>query len=223
MGEQSGVRPVPRWYPAVVISFLTVLTLAFLGLALFVDGVMGISAWGLFLFAALLLCAAVSALVRPRRRREPRVTPDGVRVFVAPALTAWSLVGAWLAVLVVAGTWAYVAVTDFDALESPGFSLLTIVGAVGTLPDLVRLLTGRLHRWRLELGPETVTYRGYRTAQSWPWSKVHGARIQEGRPTGVAIDLRGAGADPVVPIVAFDVPGEQLVEEIDRAKAAARR
>jgi hypothetical protein len=193
MGEQSGVRPVPRWYPAVVITFLTIFTLAFLGLALFVDdGVMGISAWGLFLFAA-------------------------------PALTAWSLVGAWLAVLVVAGIWAYVAVTDLDALESPGFSLLTIVGAAGSLPDLVRLLTGRLHRWRLELGPETVTYRGYRTDQSWPWSKVHGARIQQGRPVGVAIDLRGAGADPVVPLAAFDVPGEQLVEEIDRAKAAARR
>lgn len=214
---------VPRWYTPVVITMLTVFTLAFLGLALFVDGVMGISAWGLFLFAALLLCAAVSALARPRRRHDPRVTPDGVRVFVAPALTVWPLVGAWLAVLVVAGVWAYVAVTDFDALESPGFALMTVVGAVGSMPDLVRLLTGRLHRWRLELGPEAVTYRGYRTDQSWPWSQVRGARIQQGRPTGVAIDLRGAGTDPVVPIAAFDVPAEQLVEEIERARAAARR
>jgi hypothetical protein len=223
MSARAGVRLIPRWYPSVVISALTLFTLAFLGLALFVDGVMGISAWGLFAFAALLLCAAVSALARPRRRREPRVTPDGVRVFVAPALTVWPLVGAWLAVLVVAAVWAYVAVTDFGALESPGFSLLTVVGAVGSLPDLVRLLTGRLHRWRLELGPETVTYRGYRTDQSWPWSQVRGARIQQARPSGVAIDLRGAGADPVVPFAAFDVPAEQLVEEIERARAAARR
>lgn len=223
MGEQAGVRLMPRWYPTVVIAFLGILTLAFLGLALFVDGGMGISAWGLFAFAALLLCAAVSALARPRRRRDPRVTPDGVRVFIAPALTVWPLVGAWLAVLVVAGVWAYVAVTDFDAIESPGFTLLTVVGAVGSMPDLVRLLTGRLHRWRLELGPETVTYRGYRTDQTWPWSQVRGARIQQGRPSGVAIDLRGARTDPVVPFAAFAVPAEQLVEEIERARAAALR
>jgi hypothetical protein len=223
MSGRAGARLIPRWYPPAVIGLLTVLTLAFLGLALFVDGVMRISAWGLLAFAGLLLCAAVSALARPRRRRQPRVTADGARVFVAPALTVWPLVGAWLAVLVVAGVWGYVAVTDLDALESPGFALLTVVGAAGSLPDLVRLLTGRLHRWRLELGPDTVTYRGYRTDQSWPWSEVRGARIQQGRPAGVAIDLRGGGADPVVPIVAFDVPAEQLVEEIHRARAAARR
>ncbi|CAB4939869.1 unannotated protein [freshwater metagenome] len=223
MRGQAGVRLVPRWYPPVVIGLLTLFTLGFLALALNVDGAMGISAWGLFAFAALLLCAAVSALARPRRRREPRVTPDGVRVFVAPALTTWPLVGAWLAVLVVAGVWSFVAVTDFGALESPGFTLVTIVGAVGSLPDLVRLLTGRLHRWRLEIGPETLTYRGYRTDRSWSWTEVRGARIQQRGPAGVAIDLRGAGTDPIVPITAFDVPAEQLVEEINRAKAAARR
>ena len=53
--------------------------------------------------------------------------------------------------------------TDFDEIEAPGATLLTVVGALGMLPDLVRLLTGRLHRWRLEIGPETVRYRGYRT------------------------------------------------------------
>ena len=217
------VRLIPRWFAAVVIGALTLFVLGFLVLALSVEGVMRWSAWGLFVFAALMLCAAVSALARPRRRREPHVTPDGARVFVAPGLTTWPLVGAWLALLVVAAVWAFVAVTDFGALESPGFALLTIIGALASLPDFVRLVTGRLHRWRLELGPDTITYRGYRTDVSWPWSKVHGARIQERGPAGVAIDVKGSGVDPVIPITAFDVPAEQLVEEIERARAAARR
>lgn len=219
----SRVRLVPRWFAAVVIGALTLFLLVFLLLALTVDGVMQWSAWGLVAAAGLMLCSAVSALARPRRRREPEVTPDGVRVFVAPGLTTWPLVGAWAALLVVAAIWSYLALTDFDALESPGFALVAIVGALASLPDVVRLLTGRLHRWRLEIGPDAVTYRGYRTDVSFPWSKVHGARIQERGPAGVAIDVKGSGADPVIPITAFDVPAEQLVEEIDRAKVAARR
>lgn len=219
----SRVRLVPRWFAAVVIGALTLFLLVFLLLALTVDGVMQWSAWGLVAAAGLMLCSAVSALARPRRRREPEVTPDGVRVFVAPGLTTWPLVGAWAALLVVAAIWSYLALTDFGALESPGFALVAIVGALASLPDVVRLLTGRLHRWRLEIGPDAVTYRGYRTDVSFPWSKVHGARIQERGPAGVAIDVKGSGADPVIPITAFDVPAEQLVEEIDRAKVAARR
>ena len=52
---------------------------------------------------------------------------------------------------------------------------------------------------------------------------MHGARIHPRGPAGVAIDVKGAGKDPVVPITAFAVPAEQLIEEIQRAKAAARR
>lgn len=217
------VRLIPRWYTVTVVTVLVLATLLMVGLSLTVGGVMGWSTWGLVATFGLLLISAVSALVRRRRPRDPQVTADGVRVFVAPAATTWPLVGAWLAGLVVAALWAYIAVTDFSALESPGLSLLTIVGAVGSLPDLVRLLTGRLHRWRLELGPDAISYRGYRTAETWPWSKVHGARIQPRGPAGVAIDVKGAGTDPVIPITAFAVPAEQLVEEIERAKAAARR
>lgn len=214
---------IPRWYATVVIGFLTLFALGMLALALTDDSAMGWSAWGLFATAGLLLCSAISALAMPRRRREPQVSSEGVRVFVAPATTTWPLVGAWLALLVVAAVWAYVAFTDFDAIESPGFTLVTIAGALASLPDLARLLTGRLHRWRLELGPDSISYRGYRTNETWPWSKVHGARIQSRAPAGVAIDVKGPGTDPVVPITAFDVPAEQLVEEIERARAAARR
>ena len=223
MVTATPVRLIPRWYTAVVVVMLVVLTGVFTGLALSVDGVMGWSAWGLVLFAGLLLLAALSALARPRRVREPGVSADGTRVFLAPMLTVAALLGAWFAALAVAALWGLVALTDFDALESPGFALVTIVGALGSLPDLIRLLTGRLHRWRLELGHETLRYRGYRTIETWSWSKVHGAQIQARGPAGVAIDVKGAGKDPVVPITAFAVPAEQLVEEIQRAKAAARR
>lgn len=122
-----------------------------------------------------------------------------------------------------AGLWAYVMVTDFSAIESPGFTLVTIAASVGLLPDLARLLTGRLHRWRLELGPDALTYRGYRTDLTVPWSKVGRATVQTKAPVGVLINVRGTSKDPVVPILAFSVPAEQLIEEIQRAKAAAPR
>ena len=143
-------------------------------------------------------------------------------MFVAPAATTWPLLVAWFRPPGGCDL-GNLAITDFSALESPGFSLLTIAGAIASLPDLARLLTGRLHRWRLELGPESISYRGYRTAETWPWSSVHGARIHPRGPAGVAIDVKGPGKDPVIPITAFAVPAEQLIEEIQRAKAAAAR
>jgi hypothetical protein len=56
-----------------------------------------------------------------------------------------------------------------------------------------------------------------------PWSKVGRATIRSKAPAGVLVNVRGESKGPVVPIAAFDVPAEQLVEEIARAKAAARR
>ena len=221
--EQQG-RLIPRWFAPVTVAFLVVLTLvlAVTG-ALADDGVMSRSVLGLALMCGCLLVATCSAFVRRRRRRDPVVTVDGARVFVSPAATVWPLVGAVVSLYAVVAMWAFVAVTDFSELESPGFSLVTIVGAIALLPDLVRLLTGRLHRWRLVLGPDSLTYRGYRTDLTVPWSKVGRATIQAKAPAGVLINVRGEWKDPVVPIAAFAVPAEQLVEEIARAKAAARR
>ncbi|WP_210650615.1 hypothetical protein [Nocardioides sp. SYSU D00065] len=220
----GAARLIPRWYVVTVLAALTLVTLALAGTtAAFADDLAGRSMWGLVAATGLLLVAAVSSLARRRRPREPEVTADGTRVFRAPALTVWPLAGAWLALLVTAGIWAHIAFTDFDALESPGFSLVTIVGAVASLPALVRLLTGRLHRWTLELGPEALTYRGYGTDLTAAWKDVKGAAIQRRGPAGVRIDLRGDATDPVVPITAFDVPAEQLVEEIVRARRISRR
>ena len=178
----------------------------------------------------------MSARLVPRGGR-PIHSADGTVTFLLPALTVWPLVGAWAAVLWVAATWAYVAVTDFGELESPGFALVTIVGAVGSLPDLARLLTGRLHRWRVVIGPDSISYRGYRTDRTWPLSKIHGARFNPPRSlrrrdahsederqlAGVVIDLKGAGTDPFIPMAAFRAAPQTMIEEIERAKAAARR
>lgn len=221
----SNRRLIPRWYAATVVGFLAVFTLVLVAVtAAFGGGLEAVSMWGLSAASGLALVAAVSALVRPRRRREPEVAADGSRVFRGPALTAWALVGAWFALLVTAALWGWLAVTDFDALESPGFSIVAIVGALASLPDLVRLLSGRLHRWTLTLRSDGLSYRGYRTDVSVPWKDVRGASIQDRGPAGVRIELRGAGAgDVVVPATAFDVPADQLVEEVGQARQAARR
>ena len=221
---EQPARLIPRWFAPVTLTFLVVLTILFATTgALVDDGVMSRSVLGLALTCGLLLVATCSAFVRRRRRRDPVVAADGTRVFVSPAATVWPLVGAVVALYAVVAMWAFVAVTDFSELESPGFSLVTIVGAVAGLPDLVRLLTGRLHRWRLVLGPDSLTYRGYRTDLTVPWSKVGRATIRSKGPAGVLVNIRGESKDPVVPIAAFAVPAEQLIEEIERAKAAARR
>jgi hypothetical protein len=214
---------IPRWWTAAVLALLFFGVGSMAAMAVVEEGPAAQGAAFLAVSFGLVLVAAASALLRRRRPVEPRVTADGTRVFLAPVLTVWPLLGAWFAVLGGAALWGWVALTDLSALESPGASLVMVVGAVGSLPDLVRLLTGRLHRWRLELGPDTLTYRGYRTSLTLPWSKVHGAALHRGRPAGVRLDVKGAGADPVVPITAFAAPAEQLVAEVERAKAAAPR
>lgn len=217
----SPARLVPRWWSATVVLLLLAGTAVGLVMTLVADGALAWSGAGLLVAFAGLLVAAGSALVRPRRPREPEVAGDGTRTFRAPAPTVAGLLLAWAALLVVAGLWAWLAVADFGALESPGFALLAIAGGLASVPDLVRLLTGRLHRWTLELGPAALTYRGYRTAVTVPWRDVKGAAVQRRNPAGVRIDLRAAQEDVVVPITAFDVPAEQLVEEVHRARKAA--
>lgn len=221
----SGKRLIPRWWSTTVIVVLTVFTLV-IGLisAVAGDGLVDLSMFGLAVVSGLVLVSAMSAFVRPRRRREPKVLADGSRVFRAPALTTWPLVAAWIVVLGVAAVWGWVVVTDIGELESPGFSLVMVVGALGSLPDFARLMTGRLHRWTLTVGPDALTYRGYRTDVTVPWRDVRGAHVHERGPAGVRIDMRGAQAkDPIVPIAAFDVPAEQLVEEVAEARKNARR
>lgn len=214
----SGDRLIPRWWTAIVLLLLLVGVLVGVVMTFAAEGALAWSGAGLLVAFAALLLAALSAFARPRRRREPPVGADGTRTFRAPVLTVAGLLVAWAALLVVAALWAWLAVTDFGALESPGFALLAIVGGLASVPDLVRLLTGRLHRWTLELGPTSLTYRGYHTDVTVPCRDVRGAAVQRRNPAGVRIDLRAGRDAVVVPITAFAVPAEQLVEEVHRAR-----
>ena len=204
---------IPRWFVGIVLALLTCFVLVSLVLVALASGPMLVSAWGLLVMAVAMLVAALSSLARPRRRREPEVLPDGTRVLRGPLLTVVALLVALVAVYVVAIAWTWVALTDLDRIEAPGAAFATVVGAVGMLPDVVRLLTGRLHRWTLEVGPESVTYRGYRTSRTWARREVRGGVVQARGPAGVRIDVRGGGG-PVLPAAAFDVPAEQLLEEL---------
>lgn len=224
MSADAAVSPqrlIPRWWTVTVLSVLVLGTLAGLVMAIVADGALAWSGGALLVAFASLLAAAVSALVRPRRRREPDAAADGTRIFRAPMATVAGLLVAWLMLLAVAVLWGYLALTDWNALESPGFSLVAIGGAVASLPDLVRLFTGRLHRWTLKLAPGSLTYRGYRTSVTVPYSEVRSAVIQQRNPAGVRIVLRKGAKGISMPITAFDVTAEQLVEEIHRSRKAA--
>lgn len=204
-------RLIPRWFTALSVLLLGFLAVVFLVLAALASGPMRPAVWALVVMTSALLVAALSALARPRRRREPEVRPDGTRVLRAPALTVVALLVALAAAYVAAGWLAWLAATDLAELEAPGASLVAVLGAIGLVPDVVRLLTGRLHRWTLEVGPEVVRYRGYRTDVAYPRRDVRGGTIQRRGPAGVRIDVRG-GTGPVVPAAALDVPAEQVIE-----------
>lgn len=208
-------RLIPRWFAVAVIGLLVLFTLFALGLGLFATGPMVPSAWTMTVAGVGGLVAAVPALAGRRRRREPVVSRDGTRVLRGPLMIVVGLLVAWAALYATAGIWIYVALTDIDEIESPGFALVTVIGALGMVPDLVRLLTGRLHRWTLEVGPESVRYRGFRTDVSYRRGEVKGGRLHPRGPAGVQLEVRGGGG-AVIPATAFDVPAEQIIEMLRR-------
>lgn len=207
-------RLLPRWFGVVVVLLLAVVGAVLLVAGLVSDGLGRVTGLLLALACLLVGVSAVRALLWPRRRAALTADESGAIVIRSPASIAWPLVLAWIVGLGVVVLWVAVAVTDFSAIESPGFALLAVVGAIGSLPDLFRLLTGRLHRWELTLGPEGYRYRGYRTDDSAAWSEVQGASIQRRGPAGVLIEREDASSDVVVPAAAFGVPAEQIVEEL---------
>lgn len=215
--DDEPLRLIPRWYAVGVLLFFSTLCLGAVALGLLASGPMVPFVWALAVARGAVVVAAVPALVLPKRRRELPVRPDGTRVLEGPVVVVVAVLVAWAALMVGAVLLGYVAVTDLDAIEAPGAALVTVVGAVGLLPDVGRLLTGRLHRWRLEIGPETVRYRGYRTDVTYRRRDVTGGIVHLRHPAGVEIDLRGGAVKgAVVPVAAFDVPAEQVLEELRR-------
>lgn len=219
-------RLVSRAWTAGVIVLILIGLASFSGMALVLDGAGQAVGVAGIVFFGLHLVAAVRAFVLPRQRREMAVDESGTTTIQAPGSLVWPLVVAWGAVPALAAAFVVQAIVDFDSIESPGAVLVVVVATVAGLPDWLRLVTGRLHRWRVVLGPDGLRYSGYRTVTEAPWSMVRGASVQTGgttrgekkrrRTAGVLIDLKGAQPDPVIPTAAFDVPAEQLVEEIQK-------
>jgi hypothetical protein len=199
---------------------------SFSGMALGLDGAGRAVGLAGIVFFGLHLVAAVRAFVLPRRWRDIPVDESGTSTIEAPGSLVWPLVVAWGAIPLLAAAFVVQAIVDFDAIEPPGAVLVVVLATVFGLPDWFRLVTGRLHRWRVVLDREGLSYYGYRTVVEVPWTKVHGASIQVGgrtgdgtkrrRDAGVLIDLKGSRPDPVIPIAAFDVPAQQIVEEIQK-------
>ncbi|GAA4376734.1 PH domain-containing protein [Nocardioides caricicola] len=217
--EARQVRLIPPWWTATVVAFLSILTLLFAGLGLGFSGAMATASLALAVATGGCLVAACSTLTRRRPRRAALDTrADGTVVIDSPVLASVGLLVSWGGLLVACGIYAWVAVTDFDENESPGMTLIAVLAALGTVPDLVRLARGRLYRWRLTLAGDGITYRGYRTSVHAAWGQVRRVEIQRRGPAGVRVEMKDGSF--VVPAAAFTVPSEQMLDEI---RARARR
>lgn len=232
------VRLAPRWAIVLMSVLSMMLLVAGAGLATATSGVDRWIAAGL---AVVGLCAVVFLAhgFLPRRPRPLLAGSDGTISIAAPALQVAAALTAWLMMWVLAGLIAFVLATrGMNAVESPGAAVAIVGATLASIPDAVRLLTGRLHRWRLSWGPDGVSYRGFRTSLELPPGKLKGARLQATRlfrydavPTpmrprdggprgfGVVLDRSGNAPDILVPQVFFREPAEQLVDEIKRANA----
>lgn len=210
----SGQRLVSWWWLAGVLGLLGAMVLGSLVVLLVTSGLDRVIAGLLLLMSSALLASVLATLAVRRRPRPLPTSADGTVVISSPAVAAAGVLVAWLSALVLALVWAVLAVVDFDRIESPGFTMVMWLGAAATLPDLVRLLAGRLHRWRVVIGPDGVTYRGYRTDETVPWAALKRVTVSQRKPAGVVLDRKGGGPDPVIPAAAFTVPAEQIAEEI---------
>lgn len=196
------------------------LVVVFTAMALLESGPSRVAAGLTALSSAFVWAAAGSATLLPRRRRDPdreggRTVLAGSRRLVTLLLAAWALM------LTGAAAWVVVAVVDLDAVDNPGWLLVLVLGALGSLPDLVRLATGRLHRWRVTLDESGLAYRGWRTSVRVPWADVRGVRLVP-RPLSVEVERRD-GAPVRIPPVAFDVPPEQIVELVEDHRPSGGR
>lgn len=242
VSRSESVRLSPRWAVVAMCAMAVMLLVVGTGLAAVTDGVDRWIAAGLALAG---LCAVVFLAYGfwPRTPQPLHPGPDGSVSIAAPVLQVAAALTGWLVMLLLAGLIAFVLVTrGMSAVESPGAAVVIVGAALASIPDLVRLLTGRLHRWRLSWGPDGVSYRGYRTSLDLPRGSGKGARLQasrlfrwddvpsslrprEGGPRGYGVVLDRSGMDPdvLVPQVFFRVPAEQLRDELGATVRQHRR
>ena len=167
---------------------------------------------------ALLLVAAAAllAMSAPRRALAQTLAAAERTEIVSPLALTAALLGAWLLLVVSAGAWVVLGITDLDAVETPGAALVIVLGTLGSAPEAVRLIQGRLHRWRIVVDDRGLTYRGYHTDVTVTWAQVRGADLHHAKPIGVLVDLKASRPDFVIPSTAFLVPADQIVGLIQK-------
>ena len=207
---------------AIMHVFCLFVVAVFAAMASLETGAVRFAAWGVAL-AGLLLWAAVIRSTAVTRRREPvEPRPDAsVVVESAPAI-AGLLVAAWVVMLLAVVGWVVVAVTDFSSIESPGFTLVMVLAALGSLPDLVRLLTGRLHRWRVVADDSGIRYRGYHTDRSLAWNEISSIRAQA-TPPGVTVESKDGTPALLVPALPFDEHPDTIAEALNQRRTRSLR
>lgn len=220
--DAAVTRPLfPRRPVVVMHAFCLVVVALYTAMAVLEDGTVRLAARCVVLSGLLLWGAAIRA-TRTKRRAPVEPRSDGVVVVESPAVLVGLLLGAWLAMLCAVAAFLVVAATDFDAIESPGGLLVMVVGGLASLPDLLRLLRGRLHRWRVVADGHGLRYRGYHTDMDLAWSEISGIHVPD-KPPGVAVRRQDGSPALVLPASAFDVHPVALAEALKRRRGLARR
>ena len=170
-----------------------------------------------FLLSALLLEAALLRMTLVARRPEPlEPRADGSVVAEAPVLLVVLLVGTWVSAVLVLLGWVAALLTGPLSARTVVLALGLLIG-LGSLGDLARLLTGRLHRWRVVADGSGVRYRGYRTDRSLRWGEVSAVR-SSADPPGVAVEPRDGSPAVLLPALAFDVTPDALAMSLERRR-----
>ena len=225
-GDRVAVRSrlVARRHVLIMQGLPLLAAALYAAMALLESGTVPLAAWAVVVAALLVWGAVIRTTLISRRLRPVRQQTDGSVVEEAPAALVALLLAAWAAMLVAVVAWVVVAATDFASIESPGGLLLVLVGGLGSLPDLVRLATGRLHRWKVVADDDGIRYRGYHTDRVLAWSEISTIRSQQ-KPLGVVVEQKGDGGRALVlPGLAFDVHPDAIADALkDRRRRSKRR
>lgn len=206
--------PLRLVWPAHLVALLLVavyLAMAVLESGLFRLGTIALVGAGLATWGALV---RVSLPAQGSTAEQSPATIRGSRVLAGLLLTGWflALTGTTL--------WGVVLWSSPESVPSIGFTVVMVLGALGSLPTLVALLRGRLHLWQVDLSTHGLRYAGGRKVVDLPWPDVSSVTLN-GPGTQILL-AHPTGADATsIPALAFDLPASQIVATIEAARASA--
>lgn len=208
--------PLRLVWPAHVVALILVaiyVAMAVVEPGLFRVGTIALTAAGIALWGAL-----VWVTLPPRESITAQfpLTIRGSRFLAALLLVAWFLA--------LAGTtvWGLVLWQEPDAVPSIGFTVVMILGGLGSLPTLLSLLRGRLHLWQLDLDALRLRYAGGRRVVEWPWTDVSEVTLNSAG-TQILLTRVDGGGSSSIPTLPFQIHAPDLVAAIDAARATATR